>query len=112
MFLTGFPFAETGGQQKDEEYRPPLKGVTPHGVGRCPKGRGDRSVRGEPPLGGGEVFREIFYAMDDLQKPLSQCCALPAPLSGEPLLFLLFVMENLRTQLAVSLQNESRYFIT
>ena len=23
-------------------------GVTPHGVGRCPQGRGDRSVRGEP----------------------------------------------------------------
>ena len=35
---------------------PPLKGVTPHGVGRCPKGRGDRSVRGGPPLGGGEVL--------------------------------------------------------
>ena len=35
---------------------PPLKGVTPHGVGRCPQGRGDRSVRGGPPLGGGEVF--------------------------------------------------------
>ena len=25
-----------------------LKGVTPHGVGRCPQGRGDRSVRGGP----------------------------------------------------------------
>ena len=36
-------------------YKPPLKGVTPHGVGRCPQGRGDRSVRGEPPLGGGGV---------------------------------------------------------
>ena len=30
--------------------------MTPHGVGRCPKGRGDRSVRGGPPLGGGEVL--------------------------------------------------------
>ena len=28
--------------------QPPLKGVTPHGVGRCPQGRGDRSVRGGP----------------------------------------------------------------
>ena len=28
--------------------KPPLKGVTPHGVGRCPQGRGDRSVRGGP----------------------------------------------------------------
>ena len=27
---------------------PPLKGVTPHGVGKCPQGRGDRSVRGGP----------------------------------------------------------------
>ena len=36
--------------------KPPLKGVTPHGVGRCPQGRGDRSVRGEPPLGGGGVL--------------------------------------------------------
>ena len=31
-------------------------GVTPHGVGRCPQGRGDRSVRGEPPIGGGGVL--------------------------------------------------------
>ena len=29
-------------------YKPPLKRVTPHGVGRCPQGRGDRSVRGGP----------------------------------------------------------------
>ena len=29
-------------------HKPPLKGVTPHGVGRCPQGRGDRSVRGGP----------------------------------------------------------------
>ena len=38
---------------------PPLKRVTPHGVGRCPQGRGDRSVRGEPPLGGGGISRHI-----------------------------------------------------
>ena len=30
------------------KIKPPLKGVTPHGVGRCPQGRGDRSVRGGP----------------------------------------------------------------
>jgi|GEM_PF-3596028 hypothetical protein len=42
--------------KKMKKSMPPLKGVTPHGVGRCPKGRGDRSVRGGPPLGGGEVF--------------------------------------------------------
>ena len=35
-------------------------GVTPHGVGRCPQGRGDRSVRGEPPIGGGGVLVESF----------------------------------------------------
>gem|GEM_PF-5400241 len=34
---------------REPYYKPPLKGVTPHGVGRCPQGRGDRSVRGEPP---------------------------------------------------------------
>ena len=38
--------------------KPPLKGVTPHGVGRCPQGRGDRSVRGGPPLGGGGILVE------------------------------------------------------
>ena len=82
MFSTGFPFAETGGQQKDEEYRPPLKGVTPHGVGRCPKGRGDRSVRGGRRSRSEGSFCETFQYK---WKPLSQCCALPAPLSGEPI---------------------------
>ena len=48
-------------RQKDEEYRPPLKGVTPHGVGRCPKGRGDRSVRGGPPTGSGGVLVKSFH---------------------------------------------------
>ena len=56
-FPTGFSFAEIGGHGTTCPYfMPPLKGVTPHGVGRCPKGRGDRSVRGGPPLGGGEVL--------------------------------------------------------
>lgn len=35
--------------------QPPLKGVIPHGVGDVPKGQEDRSVRGEPPSGGGRV---------------------------------------------------------
>ena len=35
-------------------------GVTPHGVGRCPQGRGDRSVRGEPAKLVEGFFCEIF----------------------------------------------------
>ena len=41
---------------QESPIKPPLKGVTPHGVGRCPQGRGDRSVRGGLPLGGGGVL--------------------------------------------------------
>ena len=39
--------------------KPPLKGVTPHGVGRCPQGRGDRSVRGGPAKLVEGFFREM-----------------------------------------------------
>ncbi len=39
--------------------KPPLKGVTPHGVGRCPQGRGDRSVRGGPAKLVEGFFREV-----------------------------------------------------
>jgi len=47
----GTPYGCPKGEPKSAA---PL-GVTPHGVGRCPQGRGDRSVRGEPPTGGGGV---------------------------------------------------------
>ena len=40
---------------------PPLKGVTPHGVERCPKGSGDRSVRGGRRSRSEGFFRKIFY---------------------------------------------------
>ena len=42
--------------REPECKRPPLKWVTPHGVGRCPQGRGDRSVRGGPSSDGGGIF--------------------------------------------------------
>ena len=38
---------------------PLLKRVTPHGVGRCPQGRGDRSVRGGPAKLVEGFFREV-----------------------------------------------------
>ena len=57
--------------------------MTPHGVGRCPKGRGDRSVRGGRRSRSEGSFCETFQYK---WKPLSQCCALPAPLSGEPMI--------------------------
>ncbi len=44
-------------------------GVTPHGVGRCPQGRGDRSVRGEPSLdGGGVLLWDLLLDVKDLRK--------------------------------------------
>ena len=46
--------------------KPPLKGVTPHGVGRCPQGRGDRSVRGGP-----AKLVEGFFSLYSSQ-PISQ----------------------------------------
>ena len=48
---------------------PPLKRVTPHGVGRCPQGRGDRSVRGGPPLGGGGVHLQSVTSSAATPKP-------------------------------------------
>jgi len=51
--------------------KPPLKGVTPHGVGRCPQGRGDRSVRGGPAKLV-EGFCEIFYAMCEVYEVTPQ----------------------------------------
>ena len=50
-------------------YKPPLKRVTPHGVGRCPQGRGDRSVRGEPPLGGGGIRPRSATSSVVMSKP-------------------------------------------
>ena len=47
-------------------YKPPLKRVTPHGVGRCPQGRGDRSVRGGP-----AKLVEGFFSLYSSQ-PISQ----------------------------------------
>ena len=61
-------------------------GVTPHGVGRCPQGRGDRSVRGEPPLGGGGVLLwNLFHSvLDFTEAPLSQAYGLPAQHKARP----------------------------
>ena len=42
-------------------HKPPLKGVTPHGVGRCPQGRGDRSVRGGPAKLVEGFTREVYF---------------------------------------------------
>ena len=47
-------------------YTPPLKRVTPPGVGRCPQGRGDRSVRGGP-----AKLVEGFFSLYSSQ-PISQ----------------------------------------
>ena len=47
-------------------HKPPLKRVTPHGVGRCPQGRGDRSVRGGP-----AKLVEGFFSLYSSQ-PISQ----------------------------------------
>ena len=52
-------------------------------MGRCQKGRGDRSVRGGRRSRSEGSFCETFQYK---WKPLSQCCALPAPLSGEPMI--------------------------
>ena len=46
-----------------------MKRVTPHGVGRCPQGRGDRSVRGEPPLGGGGIRPRSATSSVVMSKP-------------------------------------------
>ena len=68
-------------------HKPPLKGVTPHGVGRCPQGRGDRSVRGEPPLGGGGVSPQSVTSSAAMPKPSGRiarsslsACGLPTPI--------------------------------
>ena len=59
--------------REPECKKPPLKRVTPHGVGRCPQGRGDRSVRGEPSSDGGGVLVESFaWCKRFTQKSLSQ----------------------------------------
>ena len=58
--------------------KPPLKGVTPHGVGRCPQGRGDRSVRGEPPLGGGGVPSQSVTSRAAVSKPSGGIRSLPS----------------------------------
>ena len=47
--------------------KPPLKGVTPHGVGRCPQGRGDRSVRGGPAKLVEGFFREMQLLVQPCQ---------------------------------------------
>ena len=49
--------------------KPPLKRVTPHGVGRCPQGRGDRSVRGGSPLGGGRIRPRSATSSAVISKP-------------------------------------------
>ena len=69
-------------------HKPPLKGVTPHGVGRCPQGRGDRSVRGGPPLGGGGVPPQSVTSSAAMSKPSGgirslhslSACGLPTPI--------------------------------
>ena len=48
-------------------HKPPLKGVTPHGVGRCPQGRGDRSVRGGPAKLVEGFFREVHLLVQPCQ---------------------------------------------
>ena len=58
--------------------KPPLKGVTPHGVGRCPQGRGNRSVRGEPPLGGGGVPPQSVTSSAAMSKPSGGIRSLPS----------------------------------
>ena len=57
---------------------PPLKRVTPHGVGRCPQGRGDRSVRGEPPLGGGGIRPRSATSSVVMSKPSGGIRSLPS----------------------------------
>ena len=64
---------------KNHKNQPSLKGVTPHGVGRCPQGRGDRSVRGGPAKLV-EGFCGIFYFCFRFHRriPQSACgCQLP-----------------------------------
>ena len=56
----------------------PLKRVTPHGVGRCPQGRGDRSVRGGPPLGGGGIRPRSATSSVVMSKPSGGIRSLPS----------------------------------
>ena len=59
-------------------YKPPLKRVTPHGVGRCPQGRGDRSVRGGSPLGGGRIRPRSATSSAVISKPSGGIRSLPS----------------------------------
>ena len=61
-------------------HKPPLKGVTPHGVGRCPQGRGDRSVRGEPAkLVEGFTHKVYFLVQPHRNRPAEFACCPRCP---------------------------------
>ena len=64
--------------------KPPLKGVTPHGVGRCPQGRGDRSVRGGPAKLVEGFLWNLLIGVKGLCNNPSVSLRLPAPFSREP----------------------------
>ena len=55
-----------------------MKRVTPHGVGRCPQGRGDRSVRGGSPLGGGRIRPRSATSSAVISKPSGGIRSLPS----------------------------------
>ena len=61
-------------------------GVTPHGVGRCPQGRGDRSVRGGPAKLVEGFTREVYFlGLPCRNRPAEfarsslSACGLPTP---------------------------------
>ena len=64
--------------------KPPLKGVTPHGVGRCPQGRGDRSVRGGPAKLVEGFWCNLFLELQISRQNPSVSLRLPASFSREP----------------------------
>ena len=63
--------------------KPPLKRVTPHGVGRCPQGRGDRSVRGEPAKLVEGFLWNLLLGVKGLRDNPSVTCGDSSP-KGEP----------------------------
>ena len=54
--------------------------MTPHGVGRCPQGRGDRSVRGEPAkLVEGFTHKVYFLVQPHRNRPAEFACCPRCP---------------------------------
>ena len=78
------PAAASSPKGEPEYKRASPLGVTPHGVGRCPQGRGDRSVRGEPAKLVEGFFCGIFCIMYQVTRKYPSVTYGDSSPKGEP----------------------------